>query len=263
MDLGLSGKVAIVAASSKGLGLATARALAAEGARIAMGARHRETLERAADEIRRATGAEVLPVPTDVSRPDDCARLVDETISRWGDVHILVNNSGGPSPGTFDSTSDEAWREGIACTLENVIGLTRLVLPYMKKAGWGRIVNITSTSATHPIDGLLMSNALRAAVHGLSKTLAREVAGDGILVNCVCPGSHETDRIIHLFDARAQANGTNIGEERRKMTASIPLGRLGRPEELAAAVAFLCSEQASYITGTSLVVDGGLTRGLT
>ncbi|MBX3315638.1 MAG: SDR family oxidoreductase [Phycisphaeraceae bacterium] len=263
MDLGLTGKVAIVAASSKGLGFAVARALASEGCRVCVSSRSADAAEAAARTIAAETGAHTLGFACDVTRAADCERLVTEVASQWGGADILINNSGGPAPGPFDAADENTWQQAIDSTLMNVVRMSRLCIPHMKEQKWGRIITITSTSAVQPIDNLMLSNALRGAVHGLCKTLATELAPFGILVNCVMPGMHATDRLAHLSEARAKASGRTPDEEYALLSQAIPLGRLGDPRELAAAVAFLASERASFITGTSLVVDGGATRGLT
>lgn len=263
MNLGLSGKAAIVAASSKGLGYAVAHALASEGCRVCVSSRTADAAVAAARAIAADTGAETLGLACDVTKAADCERLVHEVARQWGGTDILINNSGGPAPGPFDAADENAWQAAIDSTLMNVVRLSRLCIPHMKKQKWGRIITITSTSAVQPIDNLMLSNALRGAVHGLSKTLATELGPHGILVNCVLPGMHATDRLTHLSEARAKASGLTSAEEYAKLSQAIPLGRLGDPNELAAAVAFLASERASFITGTSLVVDGGATRGLT
>lgn len=263
MDLGLSGKVALVAASSKGLGYAVAHALGSEGCRVCVSSRTAAAAEAAARTIATQTGAQTLGLACDVTKAADCERLVHEVARRWGGADILINNSGGPSPGPFDAADESAWQAAIDSTLMNVVRLSRLCIPHMKQQKWGRIITITSTSAVQPIDNLMLSNALRGAVHGLSKTLATELGPHGILVNCVLPGMHATDRLTHLSEARAKPSGLTPAEEYAKLSHAIPLGRLGKPAELAAAVAFLASERASFITGTSLVVDGGATRGLT
>jgi 3-oxoacyl-[acyl-carrier protein] reductase len=261
MDLGIQGKVALVAAASKGLGRAIATGLAAEGARVAICARTYHTLQRAAAEIGSQTGAEVVPVAADVSRPDDCRAFVEAAVGRWGSVDILVNNSGGPPPGPFEVHNDTAWAAAVESTLMNVVRLTRLVLPYMKAKRWGRIVNVESISVKQPVDNLLLSNSIRPAAIGLAKTLALELAPYGILVNNVCPGSHDTDRLRALAAARATKSGRSAEDELQATAATIPLGRLGRPDELANVAIFLCSERASYVTGSTILVDGGAYRG--
>jgi 3-oxoacyl-[acyl-carrier protein] reductase len=267
MDLGITGKVALVAAASKGFGRAVAAQLAAEGCRVAICARHRETLEQTAREIETqaktsSPHAAVLPVVADVSNADDCRRFVAAASDKWGGVDILVTNTGGPAPGTFDSIEDSAWNDAVQSTLMNVVRLVRLCLPFMKERRWGRIVNITSVSVKQPIDGLLLSNAIRPAVIGLAKTLATELGSYNILVNNVCPGTHLTDRLRELAAVRAQKNRTPADHELELMAEACPLKRLGQPEELASVVAFLCSQRASYVNGQSIVIDGGAYRGM-
>jgi 3-oxoacyl-[acyl-carrier protein] reductase len=263
MDLELNGRVAVVAAASKGFGRAIAWQLAREGARVAICARGTEALERTADEIRRDTGADVLAVPADVTRAADCTRLVEAAADRFGKLDILVTNSGGPSPGGFDASDDAAWQAAFDSTLLNVVRLIRAALPHLKANGWGRIVNVQSVSIKQAIPGLLLSNSIRPGCAGLTRTLADELAAQGILVNTVCPGSHDTDRIRELLERRAADHGTTVEQERERLAASIPIGRLGQPEELADVAVFLCSARASYVTGTNIVVDGGAYRGTT
>ena len=257
MDLGIANRVAVVAASSKGLGYAVAHGLASEGCRVVVSARTDEAVRAAAERITAETGAEAEPVVCDVSVPADCQRLIERAAERFGGVDILVTNTGGPAAGRFEDLDDEAWASGFDSTLMNVVRLVRAATPHMRRAGWGRVVNITSLSAKQPIEGLLLSNAYRAAVHGLAKTLSRELAADGILVNCVCPGMHATDRLTHLAEIRGRAAGISTEAALAKLAEASPLRRLGKPEELAAAVVFLCSARASFITGQSIVVDGG------
>ncbi len=263
MDLGIAGKCALVTASSKGLGFACARALAGEGCRVVLSSRGGAALEAAACAIREETGAEAEAVAADVSRQADLERLVERAAERFGGVDILVTNTGGPAPGTFATTGDDAWAEGFENTLMNVVRLSRLCLPWMRTNGWGRIVHITSVSVKQPIGNLVISNSIRAAVHGLSKTMATEFAGDGVLVNCVCPGLHLTDRLRELAEIRGRASGRSPNEELAALEATVPVGRLGRPEDFASVVAFLCSERSRFVTGTSVLVDGGATLGVT
>ncbi|MFG0307116.1 MAG: SDR family oxidoreductase [Phycisphaerales bacterium JB040] len=262
MDYRIAGKTAVVAASSKGLGRAIALGLAREGCRVVINGRTPGPLEETAHEIREQTGAEVLSVAGSVADPADCDLLIAEAARVMGGVDILVTNTGGPAPGTFDDFDDDAWREAIDLTLLNVVRLIRAARPHMAKNHWGRVVNLTSVSAREPIAGLLLSNALRAAVHGLAKTLSRELAPDGILVNNVCPGLHRTDRLEHLAEVRAKDWGCTTDEAFERLAATIPLKRLGDPSELANAAVFLCSEAASFVTGQSIVVDGGATAGV-
>ena len=262
MDLGLSGKVALVAASSRGLGRAVAEELAAEGAHVVLCARGEAALRETASEIRRTARGRVIDVVADVSEPADLARVIDEAMKEFGHVDVLVTNSGGPPSGPFESHSVQAWRDAMRNTLESVLELTRAVLPGMKERKWGRIVNITSIAVKQPVDNLILSNSLRAAVTGFARTLANEVAPFGITVNNVLPGYTRTQRVEELAAQTATARGIDADEAVSVWTRQIPAGRLGEPREFAALVAFLASERASYITGTSTTVDGGWTRGL-
>ena len=262
MDMGLQGRVAAVAASSAGLGRATAHALAQEGARVALCSRDERRVQAAAKEITRATGAETLPITADVSRAEDARRFVAEAAARWGRLDVLVTNAGGPPPGTVAELGDEEWARALELNLLSTTRLIRAALPHMRANGWGRIINITSTSVKAPIPGLLLSNAVRAAVIGMAKTLATEVAAENILVNNVCPGRLDTDRVRSLDEDRARRAGISTQDARRENEAQIPLGRYGEPRELANLVVFLASEPASYITGTTIQVDGGALRNL-
>jgi 3-oxoacyl-[acyl-carrier protein] reductase len=257
MDLGLNGRVALVAAASRGLGKAVAHALSEEGARVAIFSRRQEAIEQAAADIRARTGGEILPLAADVNDPAQLERVVRATVDRFGRLDILVNNAGGPPPGTFDSLAEEQWQQAINLTLMSAVRLTRLALPHLRMQGGGRIINLTSSSTREPISNLLLSNAIRAAVAGWSKTLATELAPENILVNCVAPGRIDTERLKELDSANAQRQGRPMEEVRRDNEVAIPLGRYGQPEEFAAAVAFLASDRASYITGITLYVDGG------
>ena len=262
MDLGLDGKVALVAAASRGLGKATAMALSQERAQVAIAARGKGALDAAADEIRRATGGKVMAVRADVSVPEDMDALVRSVLIEFGHIDILVCNAGGPRPGEFTDVSDEDWLSALNLNLMSAIRLTRLVLPGMRERHWGRIINITSVSVKQPIPTLVLSNAARAGVVATAKTLAGQVAAEGITVNNVCPGYTLTDRVRNLAASTAQAEDKSVEEIMAKWEAAIPARRLGKPEELAALVAFLASERAAYITGTTIQVDGGLCQSL-
>ncbi|HVC19572.1 MAG TPA: SDR family oxidoreductase [Vicinamibacterales bacterium] len=262
MDLDLHGKVALVCAASKGLGRAAARSLAGEGCRLAICARHAEPLQETAGRIARDTGAEVLPIVADVSQRADVARLVAATVDRFGGLDILVTNAGGPKSGLFDTLTEADWRGAFDVTFLSVVLLCLEAVPHLRRRGGGRIINITSVSVKQPIDGLMLSNALRAAVTGFSKTLANELARDGILVNCVAPGYTRTDRVTELVNATASREGLDPAAVAARLVGGVPLGRAGEPRELGDLVAFLASARGSYITGTTIQVDGGTVKGL-
>ena len=259
MDLGLAGKVALVGGASRGIGRAAAAALAAEGCRVAIGARNRPGLEEAARRIGDATGAEVLAVPCDMSRQEDIRRFVSQTVERFGGLDIVVNNAGGPPLGTFDQHGEEAWQAALAQNLLSVVRTVREALPHLRGRGGGRIINITSVAVKQPIDGLILSNAARLGVVGLAKTLSRELGPDQITVNNVCPGLTLTDRMRELYGSRAEAEGRTLEDLLAEEARRIPTGRLGAPEDVAALVVFLASAPARQITGTTIQVDGGST----
>lgn len=262
MDLGLKGRVAIVCASSKGLGRAIAEELAAEGASVVMCARGESDLKSAAQEIRNKTGSPVLDVVADVSEPADREKLIAAANQKFGKIDVLVMNSGGPPSGPFESFTPEMWDAATRLLLTSAVELTRAVLPEMKERRWGRLLNVTSIAAKQPVQGLMLSNSLRAAVHGFARTLANEVASFGVTVNNILPGYTRTDRIVSLAKQASEKRGTPIEESYRAWEAEIPMGRLGEPREFAALAAFLVSERASYITGSSIAVDGGWIRSL-
>jgi 3-oxoacyl-[acyl-carrier protein] reductase len=262
MDLGLRGKVALVAGSSRGLGKAVAEELAREHCALILCSRDADAVGSAAQDIASNVGGDVLPVQANLTDPDDIARLLRTAQDRFGRIDVLVTNTGGPPAGPFDSHSPAVWRDAVAQNLESVLNLVRGVLPQMKKRQWGRIVNITSIAVKQPVDGLILSNSVRAAVTGFARTLANEVAAEGITVNNVMPGYTRTERLVHLAEHNAQNRGIEVEEAYTAWEKEIPMGRLGEPEELAALVAFLASQRASYITGTSIPVDGGWIRAL-
>ena len=258
MDLGLEGKVAMVAAASKGIGLATAKALAAEGCHVSICGRNEEALEAAAGEI----GDETRSYIVDVTVPADLDWWLEQTRNDLGPVSILVTNTGGPPAGNVFELTDEQWQSGVQSTLMNVVHLTRAVKDEMIRAGWGRIVHITSLVAKEPSMVLPISSTLRAGLMALTRLQSTELAPHGITVNSVLPGHTLTDRQRHLASIRSEKDGISIDDALELQAKSVPAGRLGQPEEIGAVIAFLCSEQAGYVTGTSLLVDGGLTKGL-
>lgn len=261
MNLGLNNKIAIVCAASQGLGFAVADELAAEGANLVICSRRQDAIETAAELIRKHS-TEVIAVAADVAKPDDLKRIYDTAFERFGRVDILVTNSGGPSAGQFDSLDRKAWDDAVALLLHSVIDLTRLVLPGMKEQKWGRILNITSIASKQPVDNLMLSNSLRAGLTGFAKTLANEVAADGVTVNNILPGYTKTERLTELFDFIAEKEGISTDAVIARWETEIPMRRLGEPKEFAALAAFLVSERASYITGSSIAVDGGWTKSL-
>src|SRR6202795_4588715 len=262
MVLGLRGRVAIVAAASKGLGRAVAEELAREGAEIAICARTAADLEATASQIQTAAGREVFWQAVDVGNAAEVSRFVADVEKRFGRVDICVTNTGGPPSKLFSAHTVEDWGVWTDQLLMSTVYFAQEVLPIMKKNAWGRFLTITSYSVKQPVEGLLLSNSLRAGVTGLVRTLANEYAIHGITVNNVCPGYTRTDRLDDLAGMMAERTGSTSEEVFANWKKLIPAGRLGRPEEFASVVAFLASERASYVNGVSLSIDGGATRSL-
>ncbi|HET9702761.1 MAG TPA: SDR family oxidoreductase [Vicinamibacterales bacterium] len=262
MDLGLKGKRAIVMAASRGLGYASAMGLAREGCHLVICSRDEARINAAAETIRQATGAQVKALVADVSSSAEAQRLVDTAVAEYGGLEIVLHNAGGPPAGETLQMTDEQWQKAFEQNLLSLTRIARAAAPEMAKAGYGRVLTIASSSIKQPIPNLALSNALRAGVWGLAKTLSRELAPQGILVNVIAPGRIDTERIAELDQANAQKSGKTIDDVRKASVASIPLGRLGRPEELANLVVFLASQAASYITGQAITVDGAAGNAL-
>jgi 3-oxoacyl-[acyl-carrier protein] reductase len=256
-----SARVALVCAASKGLGRASAEALARDGVRVAICARGRAALEETASAIASA-GGEAIALEADLRRADDITRVVAETVQAFGGLDILVTNTGGPPSGPFMSIDERAWLDAVDSLLLSVVRLCRAAIPHMQARGGGRIINITSITVKQPVEGLVLSNALRSAVTSLAKTLSVELAPQRILVNCVAPGYTRTDRVVELAGQTAAREGTTSDVIHERTVAKIPMGRMGEPAEFAEVVRFLASPAASYVTGVTIPVDGGWTRGL-
>ena len=262
MNLGIKDKTALVTASSRGLGKAIALQLSREGANVAICARERETLFRAKKEIEERAGGQIFAQTADVTVNDQVKKLIKHVIDKFSTLDILVCNSGGPPSGMADDFGVDDYREGLELNLLSTVNLCYQAVPHMKKQNWGRIVNLTSVSAKQPIESLILSNTARAGVLGFSKSLSSQLAPFGITVNSVCPGYTRTERVEELAKSFEEAGKGSVQEFYRNIEKIIPMGRLGRPYELAAAVVFLCSEAASYITGVALQVDGGFIKSI-
>jgi 3-oxoacyl-[acyl-carrier protein] reductase len=262
MDLHLKDKIALVAGSSKGLGYATALQLAKEGCKVAINGRDEAKIKSVAEKISKETGAQVIGLAGDASLPDVPTKLIQQTVDAFGGLDILITNTGGPQPGSIDSLDEEAWQKGIDLCLMAHVRLIKSALPHLRKSDAASILTVTSLTVKQPLANLLISNSVRTATIGLTKSLAIELGREGIRVNSIIPGWTETERVTELLNDRASKNQTSVEEEAQRQAAEIPLGRMGKPEEFANAAVFLVSPAASYITGTMLNVDGSVIKGI-
>ena len=262
MDLGLRGKTALVGGASRGLGLAICECLATEGTNLAMVSRGADDLALASERLEAQHGIQALAIPGNQSRGADVERILQRAIDHFGGIDILVHNTGGPPPGSFLDHDDDAWVEAFEGMLLSVVRMCRGVLPGMRERGWGRIVINTSFTVKEPAPRLILSNVFRTGVVALAKTLSREMAGDGITVNCVCPGAFDTERLRSIFEEQARATDRMTEEVQAEWEARIPVGRILQPKELADLVAFLASDLAGGITGGSFPIEGGMLHGL-
>ncbi|MFA6438557.1 MAG: SDR family oxidoreductase [Bacteriovoracaceae bacterium] len=262
MDLGIKGKIALVSAASQGLGKAAALSLAKEGATVAICSRDERSVNKTAKEIHAITGSIVLPVVTDVSNGSEINRLIDTIMMEYGKIDILVNNAGGPSTGKITTMTDVEWERGFDLTMRSMIRMTRAVLPMMEHRRWGRVITIASITAKQPVDDLLISSTLRPGILGLTKVLANQYGKNNITVNTICPGYVLTQRQEELSRSRSNEQKMTMEEYLKESAQHIPVGRLGRPEEIGDVIAFLASERASFINGANLMVDGGQSKAI-
>jgi|SRR5690554_1598053 3-oxoacyl-[acyl-carrier protein] reductase len=261
MEFNLQGKTAIIGGSSKGLGKACAIALAREGVNIVLCARNSDALNQTQKEIE-SFGVGVLSLSVDMANVDDNKRIVDEAANRFGGVDILVNNSGGPKPGTFRDITEDDLDDAYNSVLKYNIRMINLCLPYMEKKGWGRIINIASVTVKEPAPNMVLSNIFRSAVASYAKTISKELISKGVTINSVCPGYFKTDRVTQLMKARSEAEGISVEEYEQKAIQDFPHKRYMDPQELGDMVCYLCSDQARSVNGTTIQIDGGLLSGL-
>lgn len=257
MDLGLKNRTALVCASSNGIGRAIARSFANEGARVAICSRNEENLKATQAALHAESGSEIISVVADLSLKSDIDRLVEIANAQFGSIDILINNVGGPAPGGLMELSEEQWQEGFELSLMSVVRLTKAVLPGMQKQQWGRIVAIASNTAKEPREGILLSSTLRAAIAAFNKAIATKLASDNILIHTVCPGPIGTNRVLELTKNMATAQNITFEQAQNSLIGHLPMGRMGKPEEVASLVTYLVSEQSNFMTGNAIAIDGG------
>ncbi len=260
MNFRLKDKVVFVSASSKGIGKATAELFVKEGANVVLSSSSEDNIKTTKNEIKKKFDVEVFSVKCDINNLDEISFAIEKVIEKYGRIDVLVNNCGGPSPGTMDTLNEENWQTGFDQVLMSAVRFSKAVLPSMKENKWGRIINITSLSVKQPVDNLMLSNTFRTGLTAFSKTLSNEMGQFNITVNNVAPGFTSTERLEELANIRAEASETTQAEELKIMGDSVPMKRIGQAEEIGAAVVFLASEQAGYITGTTIQVDGGAIK---
>ena len=262
MDLGLNNKIVLITGASKGIGKAIATNFSMEKSNVFICSRNLDKLKIVAENIEKKTGTKVYPIQADLEKIEDIKNMIEKIINKFGKIDILVNNTGGPPSVKFEDTSINHWKKAVDQLLLSNINCCYQVIPVMKKQGWGRIINMTSIAAKQPIDNLILSNSIRAGIHGLTKTLSNELANFGITVNAVCPGFTLTDRVIELAKSNALKSGNNYKDIIKQWESQIPIGRLANPDEIANLVVFYASEKASYITGNVTQVDGGYNKSI-
>jgi 3-oxoacyl-[acyl-carrier protein] reductase len=261
MELGLNGKKAFLAGSSQGLGFAAARILAVEGCQLAINGRDGDRLQEACQKIKAETGTSPVPCQGDAADPDQAPSLINNAAAKLGGLDLLVTNTGGPPSGRFEDIKEDAWQDAIELVFMSHVRLIQAALPYLRASRYASVLTITSYSVKQPIPGLILSNSIRSATVGLTKSLALELGPEAIRFNSLLPGWTKTERVLEIMEFRAEQNRTSIEEEMEKISAECPLGRMAEPEEIGRAAAFLLSPAASYITGVMLTVDGGMTKG--
>jgi len=262
MDLGLNNKIVLITGASKGIGKAIATNFSAEKSKVIICSRDISKLKIVAEDIEKITGTTVYPIQANLEKIEDIQNMVDEIVKKYGKIDVLVNNTGGPPPIKFEDTTINHWQKAVNQLLMSIINCCYQVIPLMKKQGWGRIINMTSIAAKQPIDNLILSNSIRAGIHGFTKTLSNELAEYGITVNAVCPGFTLTDRVIELAKSNSIKSGKKYNEILKQWESQIPMGRLADPDEIANLVVFYASDKASYITGNISQVDGGYNKSI-